>query len=188
MKRLALYLTYLQFEYRLSVCPELSLGVFCTVVPSIAEEKGFQIDTLATAKKVETARPNGAKSVLFAHIVATKTDGQTVTDRDMDYPRDWKTRRANATDVGHKEAGRTICLHSLAVHPKLQGCNLGKMLMKAYLQQVKNSGLADRISLIAQKVSLHYAVHFSVIISSNFWRTGFGQVLCQARLPRPRPK
>ncbi|KAK7753673.1 hypothetical protein SLS62_004295 [Diatrype stigma] len=147
-----------KFEYRLSVCPELSLGVFCTVVPSIAEEKGFQIDTFPTAKKVETARPNGAKSVLFAHIIATKTDGQTVTDRDMDYPRDWRTRRANATDVGHKEAGRTICLHSLAVHPKLQGCNLGKMLMKAYLQQVKNSGLADRISLIAQEDLVKYYI------------------------------
>ena len=136
----------------MSTCPELSLGVFCTVVPSIAEKKNFELETLSTAKKVETSRPNGAKSVLFAHIVSTKSDGQVVTDKDMDYPRDWRTRKTNSSDVGHKEAGRTICLHSLAVHPKLQGCGLGKMLMKAYLQQVKNSGLADRISLLAQEV------------------------------------
>ncbi|RYP49133.1 hypothetical protein DL768_005130 [Monosporascus sp. mg162] len=149
-----------KFEYRLSICPELSLGVFCTIVPSVAEERGFEIDTLETAKEVETARPNHAKSVLFAHIVSTKSDGVVVTDKDMDYPRDWKTRAPNASDVGHKEAGRTICLHSLAVHPKLQGCGLGKMLMKAYLQQIKNSGVADRISLIAQEdLVKYYAKH-----------------------------
>ena len=134
------------------------MGVFCTIVPSIAEEQDFTIETLSTAKNVETGRPNGAKSVLFAHIVCTKSDGQVITDKDMDYPRDWKTmKRTGTPSVGHKESGRTICLHSLAVHPKLQGCGLGKMLMKAYLQQVKNAGLADRISLLAQEVRPHHA-------------------------------
>ena len=128
------------------------MGVFCTIVPSDAEKHDFKIETLATAKEVETGRPNGDKSVLFAHIVSTKSDGQVITDEDMDYPRNWRTERAGASDVGHKESGRTICLHSLAVHPKLQGCGLGKLLMKAYLQQVKNAGLADRISLLAQEV------------------------------------
>lgn len=158
------------------------------MIPSVAEEKGFEIDTLSTAKKVETARPNGAKSVLFAHIVATKSDGQTVTDQDMDYPRDWRTRRANTTDVGHKEAGRTICLHSLAVHPKLQGCGLGKMLMKSYLQQVKNSGLADRISLIAQEVSIYSASKFPPSISSNssihrIWSTTISSTVSMTSAP-----
>ena len=124
------------------------------MVPSIAEEKKFHLETLATAHKVETVRPNGAKSVLFGHVVATKSHNRTITDEDMDYPRDWRTRKSNAREVGHKEAGRTICLHSLAVHPKLQGCGLGKMLMKSYLQQIKNAGVADRISLLAQDVSL----------------------------------
>ncbi len=158
------------------------------MVPSEAEKGGFDIDMLTTAKEVETARPNGAKSVLFAHIVATKSHGQVITDKDMDYPRDWRTRRTGVFDVGHKEAGRTICLHSLAVHPKLQGCGLGKMLMKSYLQQVKNSGVADRISLLAQKVSAHSPRGSSLVIPSNLWCTGFGQVLYQTWLPGPRPK
>ena len=91
-------------------------------------------------------------SVLLAHIVSSKCCGETVSDKDMDYPKDWRNLGGKSVDVGHQEMGRTIGLHSLAVSPKLQGCGIGKMIVKAYLQQMNNSGLADRVSLLCQDV------------------------------------
>ncbi|KAJ9131561.1 Acyl-CoA N-acyltransferase [Pleurostoma richardsiae] len=143
-----------KFEYRLTTCPELSIGVFCTVVPSLAT--GFYVETLATANKVETDRADGAVSVLLAHIVATASFSETVTDADMDYPRDWRSTRGKRAPVGHQEGGRTVCLHSLAVVPKLQNCGLGQLIMKAYLQQVRNLDTADRVALICQAYLVSY--------------------------------
>lgn len=122
------------------------------MVPSQA--KGWHIETLASAKPVETHRADGAVSVLLAHIVSTSSLSETVTDSDMGYPTDWRTRAGKSTDVGHQESGRTIALHSLAVAPKLQGCGVGKIILKAYIQQMNNSGLADRVSLLCQDVCL----------------------------------
>ncbi|CAJ2513798.1 Uu.00g019170.m01.CDS01 [Anthostomella pinea] len=147
-----------KFEYRLGVCPELCLGVFCTVIPGKA--KGFEINTLRTAHPVETGRKDGAVSVMMAHIISTRSNEELVTDQAMDYPRDFKTREPNTAGLGHQETGRTICIHSLAVDPKLQGCGMGKLIMKAYLQQVKNSNLADRLSLIAQGYLVNYYKRF----------------------------
>ncbi|KAL0471454.1 polyamine acetyltransferase [Neurospora intermedia] len=143
-----------KFDYRLSTCPELSLGVFCTVVPEKA--KNWTIETLDTAKPVETDRPNGAKSVMVAHIVSTRCTGNTITDKDMDYPKDWRSRYGRSADVGHQETGRTVALHSMAVAPKLHGCGIGQMIMKAYLQQMKDAQVADRVALICQDYLVTY--------------------------------
>lgn len=129
------------------------MGLFCTVVPSQA--KDFDIETLATARPVETDRADKAVSVLLAHVVSTRSCSDVVTDNDMDYPRDWRERGGRSAAVGHQEAGRTLAMHSLAVSPRLQGCGLGKMILKSYLQQMNNSGTADRVALICQDVSDH---------------------------------
>jgi ribosomal protein S18 acetylase RimI-like enzyme len=126
------------------------MGLFCTVAPGSL--KDWEIDTLKTANPVETGRNDGAVSVLFAHIISTRTDSELVTDKAMDYPRDFRTVKPNTSGLGHLEVGRTVAIHSLAVHPKLQGCGLGKLIMKSYMQQINNSGTADRISLISQGV------------------------------------
>lgn len=89
----------------------------------------------------------------MAHIVATRSHDEIVTDKAMDYPRDFRTNKRNTTGLGHQEAGGTICIHSFAVHPKLQGCGLGKLLLKSYLQQLRNSECALRCSLICRDVS-----------------------------------
>lgn len=146
-----------KFEYRLTKCPELSLGVFCTVVPGLA--KGFDIETLATAHPVETDRADNAKSVLLADIVATASYSQTVQDSDMEIPVDWRTSKAADVQKGHVEGGRTICLHTLAVSPKLQGCGLGKLAMKAFMQQMKGLG-AERVALICQDYLVKYYERF----------------------------
>lgn len=146
-----------KFEYRLTKCPELSLGIFCTVVPGLA--KDFDIETLATAHTVETDRADNAKSVLLADIVATASYSQTVQDSDMEIPVDWRTSKATGVQKGHVEGGCTICLHTLAVSPKLQGCGLGKLAMKSFMQQMKGLG-AERVALICQDYLVKYYERF----------------------------
>ena len=57
---------------------------------------------------------------------------------------------------GHREDGRTICIHSLAVLPEYQRRGLGKTLMKSYLQRMESHGVADRAALIAHKELIPY--------------------------------
>ncbi|KAK4165993.1 polyamine acetyltransferase [Cladorrhinum sp. PSN259] len=147
-----------KFKYRLTTCPELSLGVFCTVIP--AQAKGWSIETLANAKPVETDRADGAVSVLLAHIVSTQCRGDVIADDDMDYPKDWRTRGGRPADVGHQDSGRTVGIHSLAVLPKVHGCGIGKMILKSYLQQMQSSGMADRVALICQDYLVSYYERF----------------------------
>ncbi|OTA97291.1 hypothetical protein M434DRAFT_295243 [Hypoxylon sp. CO27-5] len=147
-----------KFEYRLSTCPELSMGLFCTIVP--AKAQGFEIDTFETAHPAETGRDDGSRSVLVAHIVATKSHDTRVTDESMDYPRDFRTNKNKHSSLGHQEGGKTVCIHSLAVHPKLHGCHLGKLILKAYLQQLKNADIAERCSLICQDYLIPFYERF----------------------------
>ncbi|KAI0132330.1 hypothetical protein BJ170DRAFT_242931 [Xylariales sp. AK1849] len=147
-----------KFEYRLTSCPELCMGIFCTVTPGSA--KGWEIETCKPAKPAETGRNDGSVSVLFAHIIGTSTTRELVTDDAMDYPRDFRTTKPNKSGLGHQKDGRTVALHSLAVHPKLQGCGLGRLIMKSYMQQINNSGTADRISLISQGYLVSYYERF----------------------------
>lgn len=142
----------MQFEYRLSRCSYLCFGVFCTITPEQAAD--FELETTSVSHPVESGRKDGARHVLCAHIVSTMGRGPVVTDEDMDWPRNWRDADASRdAQVGHREDGRTVCVHSLAVSPKLQGCGLGKLAMMSYLQIMNESGIADRVALIAQEVS-----------------------------------
>lgn len=141
-----------QFKYRLTKCGELSLGIFCTATP----ESNLPAETLSTGKLVETCRKNKARSVLLAHVVATKTRDGLATDASNDYPRDWQTKYSDDTKIGHHEEGRTICVHSLAVLPAFQKSGIGRTLMVAYMQQMNGAGIADRLALIAHDVSRPY--------------------------------
>lgn len=73
----------------------------------------------------------------------------------MKIPSNWKTRRSSLPSdddeepLGHQDLGATICVHSLAVHPEFQKMGLGSILMKAYIQRIKDSRIADRIALLA---------------------------------------
>jgi predicted N-acetyltransferase YhbS len=73
----------------------------------------------------------------------------------MGLPSNWKTRRSSIPSdndeepIGHQDQGGTICLHSLAVAPEFQKMGLGTVLMKSYIQRMKDSKIADRIALLA---------------------------------------
>lgn len=96
-------------------------------------------------------------------VSATKTRNEFISDDDMKVPPDWRDQPypSNAT-VGHQEDGRTIAIHSLAVEPEVQGRGLGKTLLKAYIQRMQNSGIADRISILTYErlVSFYESVGF----------------------------
>lgn len=114
---------------------------------------------------METGRVDGAVSVLLAHIISTRCRGDAINDADMGYPKDWQSSggRATGQDVGHQEGGKTVGVHSLAVLPRVQRCGIGQTIMKAYLDQMKNSGLVDRVALICQDVSLYFPLEGKVI-------------------------
>ncbi|KAL2200410.1 acyl-CoA N-acyltransferase [Corynascus similis CBS 632.67] len=145
-----------KIAYRLTICPELSLGVFLTVIPDRAANLG--LETLSSARVVETGRVDGAVSVLLAHVISTRCRGNAITDADMAYPKEWRSPAGRGTDqtVGHHEAGRTVGLHSLAVLPRLQRCGIGQMIIKAFLDQMKNCGVVDRVALICQDHLVSY--------------------------------
>ncbi|KAJ5243253.1 uncharacterized protein N7469_001580 [Penicillium citrinum] len=121
-----------KFIYRLSRCPELSLGLF----------------TLPIIKAGDPKPP----ATLVGHIIATRTSEPCVTDRSMKLPSNWQGERWTFEDgeaVGHEEGGGTIAIHSLAVLEEHQGKQVGSTLMKSYLQRIREAQIADRIAIIA---------------------------------------
>lgn len=144
-----------KFVYRFTKCGELSMGLFTSAetageafeASSHSDQDPAIATTASTAQPVYSGTPN-RKQVLLAHIVATKTTHEAVTDDDMALPENWSTLTTQPA-TGHQEYGRTVCVHSLAVLPAFQKQGLGKLLMKAYIQRIESSGLADSIALIS---------------------------------------
>ncbi|TDZ37668.1 Serotonin N-acetyltransferase [Colletotrichum sidae] len=178
-----------KFEYRLSTCSDICSGIFCSIVPG--EAKDFTLETLPVAHCVETGRRNGAVLALCAHAVATLGNGPVVTDADMCYPLNWRDQESSkSSGLGHQFAGRTVCLHSFAVAPKLQGCGLGKLMMKTFLQQIHYSGVADRVALICQDYLVSYYKQFGFRhlgeSKASFAGGGWNDMVVD--LPGPREK
>ncbi|OMP87233.1 Polyamine N-acetyltransferase 1 [Diplodia seriata] len=146
-----------KFIYRLTICGELCLGLFTT-----SESAPGHVATVSTSHIVESGAPE-RKEFLLAMVSATKTRNEFVSDDDMNVPSNWRDQPypSNAS-VGHQEDGRTIAIHSLAVEPEVQGRGLGKTLLKAYIQRMQTSGVADRISILTYErlVSFYESVGF----------------------------
>ncbi|KAL8841841.1 MAG: hypothetical protein Q9205_005440 [Flavoplaca limonia] len=141
-----------KFIYRLTTCPELSLGLFSTTGPDGAVAA---LPTYAHSRPPDSASPT-KKSTLVAQVIATKCASTTVTDESMEYPADWRNGTSLSERQGHQENGRTIAVHSLAALPEFKGRGLGKIIMKAYLQRMETSGIADRIALLAHDHLIPY--------------------------------
>ncbi|KAF4444487.1 acetyltransferase [Fusarium acutatum] len=109
------------------------------------------------SRPVESGRCDGAKHVMFAHVLATLGTHPVVTDADMAMPENWRDSKASkGSPLGHQSSGRTICLHSFIVCPEVQGVGIGKTVMKSYLELMNASGMADRVAIICQP----YAIQF----------------------------
>lgn len=119
---------------------------------------GDDIATAATSTPVYSGAPD-RKAVLLGHIIATKTTNDTVTDDDMALPPQGSTD----PKLGHKEAGRTVCIHSLAVLPDYQGKGLGSTLIKAYLDRMETQDVVDSAALIAHDYLIPYYEKFGFV-------------------------
>ncbi|KAL8789170.1 MAG: hypothetical protein Q9213_001277 [Squamulea squamosa] len=141
-----------KFMYRLTTCPELSLGLFSTTAPN---EPTTSLPTYPHSRPPNSASPM-KKSTLVAQVIATKCASTTVTDESMEYPPDWRTHVSLSERQGHQEHGRTIAIHSLAALPEFKGRGLGKIVLKSYIQRMETSGIADRLALLAHDHLINY--------------------------------
>ncbi|RGP60419.1 hypothetical protein FLONG3_10885 [Fusarium longipes] len=129
-----------KIEYRLTVCPELCMGLFLRSGTSLPSTIPQDIPFIE--------QPGSNDDELLAHVISTKSTNKPVKDEDMDYPRDWKSDPQGDYDVGHKRDGRTIALHALAVSPNYQRSGLGKAITREYIKRMKQIDAGDRISIL----------------------------------------
>ncbi|KAJ9496714.1 hypothetical protein H2202_007788 [Exophiala xenobiotica] len=154
-----------KFQYRLTRCPELSLGLFTQPTKAEAESSSTP-----------------AKRKLMAHIVSTRSPAPSVTEASMRVPSNWRSRRSSlpsGTDeepTGHQDMGGTICLHSLAVAPEFQKLGLGTILLKSYIQRMKDARCAERIALLAHDhlVPFYTSLGFENMGASSVTSCGSG--------------
>jgi hypothetical protein len=74
----------------------------------------------------------------------------------MALPEDWQSPdpqppKAGTEPLGHQSHGKTIAIHSVAVLPAHQRKGLGRTLMRSYIQRMEDSGVADRLALLAHE-------------------------------------
>ncbi|KAF2098724.1 acyl-CoA N-acyltransferase [Rhizodiscina lignyota] len=94
-----------KFQYRLTVCGELSLGVFtcATTQPLTSSVEGEGpttnplLENTPTASVVKETRSSGPprKELLIGHIVSTMSANLTIKDSDMEIPESWCTSPSN---------------------------------------------------------------------------------------------
>ncbi|KAL1899080.1 hypothetical protein Sste5346_003002 [Sporothrix stenoceras] len=152
-----------KFSYRLTVCPELCLGVFVHTADSEA--------LLPAGSSSSSAAPSSG--VMVGHVIATRCGAEVLSDASMGVPKDWRAAVAAApagsdaasaisSPLGHQAAGSTVAVHSLGIVPSLQGKGLGTKLMKAYMERMAalsataGAQKIDRVALICQDYLVDY--------------------------------
>lgn len=87
--------------------------------------------------------------MLLGQMICTKTSNSVVNDEDCMLPASaGLTTEVTTHRRGHNEAGRTLAVQSFAVLPHFQGKGVGRVLMKAYLQRMSESDIADRVAVL----------------------------------------
>ncbi|KAL9091562.1 MAG: hypothetical protein Q9159_001424 [Coniocarpon cinnabarinum] len=155
-----------KIAYRMGVAGELTLGLFSSAWENGGTKEGegvLSAVTAADAKQIHDGYSGGAvenarRTVLLAAVVATKSANTLAQESDFQIPESHGQRTdVNTSDTaasprsGHNEAGRTLILHSLAVAPSYQRLGLGTILLKAYVNRIMESDVADRIAILTQQ-------------------------------------
>ncbi|RWR00047.1 acyl-CoA N-acyltransferase [Paecilomyces variotii] len=117
-----------KFVYRLTVCPEICLGLF-----------------------VETPEDEGTPT-LIGHVIANRVS-HGITDGSMELPQNWSGGKdvvmVDGQVIGNDPNGRKIGVHSLAIRSEYQGKGIGRALMKEYIHFLRGSNeSADSVVLI----------------------------------------
>lgn len=134
------------------------------------------------------------RPTLVAHVIATRSPSEIVTEASMSAPPDWQTKSSTLPKTdgsephGHQDQGSSIHLHSLAVLPEHQGKQLGTTLLKSYVQRIKDAMIADRVCILARDdlTSFYEGVGFKNKGKSSVKYAGGGwnDLVC---LTRPSP-
>lgn len=134
-----------QFKYRLSTCPELSLGIF-------------------TASSFPNPYTGLTTEVLLGHAIATKTSSRLVTDACM-----------ASSPYSHTESGTTVALHSLAILPSYQRRTLGTTLLAEFIRRSgSRPGIPiERIAIIARERLVRFYQRFGFTVAGASG-VGFG--------------
>ncbi|KAE8419047.1 hypothetical protein BDV36DRAFT_252322 [Aspergillus pseudocaelatus] len=81
----------------------------------------------------------------------------------MKMPSDWRSRSphdpviVDGEVIGDDPRGTNIAVHSVAVLPAYQGTGVGKCLVKAYVEYIRNAGIeADQIMLICHDYLIRF--------------------------------
>ncbi|KAF2201869.1 acyl-CoA N-acyltransferase [Delitschia confertaspora ATCC 74209] len=138
-----------QLEYRLTVAGDLASGLYTSAYATTEGPLGELVRS-RSFPSVDSS-DSDRKKVLLGHIVATKHHSRLVTDDAMAVPSDWRSNYQISPPVGHDEAGETVCLHSLAVHPDFHGRGLGRVLLRGWCQRMRDADCSKRIALICRE-------------------------------------
>lgn len=139
------------------------MGVF---VPALPDSEHARALTWETSKEVGDGTNDHRRLVLVAHAIGTKTVNKTIQDEDMEIPEDIhlstlpevKDWTPDSPRLGHKEDGRTVCIHSLGVLPLYQKKGLGQMLLRSYIQNMRDQQVADRVAIITYEDLVQYYI------------------------------
>lgn len=105
-----------QFIYRLTVCPNLSMGLF-----------------------IKT--PTGARQI--GHVIGARISSNTITEASMGMPEDWQSLPVSepvvvdGQTVGNDPSGGNVAIHSVVTIPEFQGKGIGRDMVKAYVEYIR---------------------------------------------------
>ncbi|KAJ5378038.1 uncharacterized protein N7496_005447 [Penicillium cataractarum] len=126
-----------KFTYRLTVCPNLSLGLFITT------QSGTQ---------------------QIGHVIGARISSPQITESSMGMPENWQSLPrhepvvVNGETVGNDPHGGNVAIHSVVTIPEFQGRGIGKAMVKAYIEYIREMGGGNGGSIVL--IAHDYLVRF----------------------------
>lgn len=137
---------------------------------------------------------DGGHDRLIGHVIGNRVSGGRITEGSMSMPENWQTLARNAAFkvdgevIGNDPNGASIAIHSVAISPEYQGKGVGKALVAAYIQYIKDAQvLADCIMLIAHDYLIRFyeSTGFKNCGSSHCQFAGGGWFDLVPKFPNP---
>lgn len=148
-------------RYRLTVCPELTSGLFIRTFggqfnSDVAGQEKSSTDEY-NRDYMPDEKSNITEEKLISHIMSTKTPSEFITEEAMEVPLSF-TNHEDVVDskVGHVESAETIGLHSVVVHPNYRGKKIASLILHDYIQKLSNQVVGSVISIIAKPAMLPF--------------------------------
>lgn len=148
--------------YRLTVCPELTSGLFVREFTPKYHKKDAstegdfeELQTTARDDGEDAYLPEAKSSIikerLIGQVLGTKIDGDYITNESMAIPSAAESVSSQGVKLGHIESSQTIGVHSVVVHPDFQKKNLATLLLHDYIQKLSNQQVGEKVAVIAKE-------------------------------------